>query len=128
MVTTNVETSTETDAESVSERDKCRLLTEVAMSKAAEKCGSDEAMKEQLRMMLGMTSAPDEEPDPNCEAAMKEGLTEETIRTPRGLNQWVFCRAWDLYKKKDDVDTLSEATETAWAEAHATAEEKGVEI
>lgn len=108
------------------ERDKCRVVTEVAMQKAAEKCGGEDAVKEQLRMMLGF--APSDEPDPDCDAALAEGLDEETIQSPRGLNQWVFCRAWELFEGEDGVDTVSSGLESAWAQARAEAEKRGLEI
>lgn len=114
----------DTAGDEQTERDRCRVVTEVALRKAAEKCGGEEAMKEQLRMMLGFT---DDEPDPDCGQALAEGINEETVATPRGVNQWVFCFAWQQYKQ-DEADNLGEALEQAWAEAKARAEEQGLTI
>jgi hypothetical protein len=107
-----------------SDRDKCRAVTEIALQEAARKCGGDEAVKEQLRMMLGFTG---EEPDPDCEASLEEGLNEETLKSPRGLNQWVFCRAWQKFRD-GEPDNLGDALESSWADARTRAAEMGLEI
>lgn len=113
------------DSQSPSEEERmnCRVVTEVALRKAGEKCG-DDAMKEQLRMMLGFTQDKD---DPDCPAVMEDGVTEARVNSASGMNEWVFCRAWQEYQT-EDVDNIGEALEKAWAEAEARAEEKGMEV
>jgi len=110
-------------AEGDQKRDKCRLVTEVALEQAAAKCTGEEAMKEQLRMMLGITG---EEDDPDCMAVRSEGITEEVAGHPRKMNEWVFCRAWGLFDS-DDADNLGEALDMAWGEARAATEDMEME-
>jgi hypothetical protein len=110
-------------ADDTQERDKCRLVTEVALEQAAEKCAGDEAMKEQLRMMLGITG---EEDDPDCASVRADGVTESVAGDPRRMNEWVFCRAWRLYET-DDAGNLGEALDMAWGEARAKTANIGTE-
>lgn len=114
------EASTEGDGS----RDECRVLTEVALRKASEKCAGDDAMKEQLRMMLGYIKGDD---DPDCSTVLNREFTEEFANSASKVNQWVFCYAWNEFKNGDS-DNLGGALEAAWAEARARAEENGVEI
>lgn len=95
-----------TDAE------KCAAITEAAIQTAQERCGDPELVKEQLARMTGMGS----EPDPDCDAALAEGLNEETMQSPTGTSQWVFCRAWRLFDS-GEADSISSALERSWAEA-----------
>lgn len=106
-----------------SEADRCRVITEVAIEKAMDKCGNEEAVKEQLKRIVGL----DEDGfDPNCEMALDDGLDTATLGNTRATRQWVLCRAWQLVK--DDEMTLSSAVSKAWAEAKAAGEDEGIEV
>lgn len=107
----------------MTETDECRLITEVAIEQAMESCGSEEAVREQLRRIVGLEG---EEEDPNCNVALDEGLNEETLQSTKGTRQWVMCRAWELVQDNDM--TLSSATSRAWNEAKARGDELGVEV
>jgi hypothetical protein len=109
-------------AQDTDEAERCRVVTEVAVERAMEKCGSEEAVREQLVRLVGL----DEETDPDCEAALEEGLDGETLTSTRGTRQWVLCRAWQLVR--DEEMTLSSATQKAWAEAKAEGDNQGIEV
>ena len=114
-------------SQEASEAEKCQVITEAAVQAAMEKCGSEEAVKEQLKRIVGFhDSDGDGEPDPNCEMALAEGLNDETLESTRGTRQWVFCRAWQLVKEEEK--TLSDAVSQAWAEAKAQADERGYSV
>lgn len=98
-------------AEDPTDDDACAIATEVALEKAMERCGSEEAVRRQIGEMMGL---PVDEPDPDCEAALEEGLDESTLASSRGTRQWVMCRAWQVYKDGDA--TLRGAIQQAWAE------------
>lgn len=110
-------------AEQADESDKCRIVTEAAIETAMDRCGSEEAVREQLKRLVGISS---DEPDPDCEAALAEGLNDETLASTKGTRQWVMCRAWQLVKT--DEMNLSSAVGQAWAEAKAEGEDAGVEV
>lgn len=112
-----------TNSEEVSDEDHCRVVTEVALERAMEECGSEEAVRGQLRRLVGLEG---DGLDPNCEQSLEAGLDEDELRSTRGTRQWVMCRAWELVK--DGEQTLSTAVSQAWAEARAKGEELGVEV
>jgi len=110
-------------SDSADDEDRCRVITEVAIEKAMDKCGSEEAVRRQLMRIVGMD---DSAMDPDCEAALKEGLTVETLANTRATRQWVLCRAWGLVR--DEGETLSGAVSRAWSEAQKAGEEEGFEV
>lgn len=103
--------------------DKCRVITEVAMQKAMNKCGSEEEVKKQLRRIVGLDDGQDEE---DCDAVLESGLDTRTLANTRETREWVMCRGWEIVR--DDNETLSAAIERAWAEARAAGEERGFEV
>jgi hypothetical protein len=105
-----------------SEEEKCRLVTEVAVEQAMEKCGSEEAVRRQLMRIVGLS----EDLDPDCEASLEEGLDEPTLQSTRATRQWVMCRAWNLVQDEDR--TLSAGVSQAWAEAKAEGDKQGYEV
>lgn len=104
------------------ENKRCRIITEVAVEQAMEACGTEEAVRDQLQRIVGL----DGEPDPDCDAALAEGLNEETLQSIRGIRQWVMCRAWQLVQEQDK--TLSAAVAKAWAEANGKGKEHDIEV
>lgn len=109
--------------EQASDDDRCRVITEVAIEKAMEKCGSEEAVHNQLRRLVGID---DDGVDPDCDAALERGLDVETLANTRATRQWVLCRSWELVT--DEEKTISGAVQQAWAEAQAAGEEEGFEV
>lgn len=105
-----------------SESDRCRVITEVAVERAMDKCGNEEAVRNQLLRIVGL----DTEIDPDCDVALAEGLNEQTLESTRATRQWVMCRAWRLVQ--DEEKTLSTAVEKAWNEARAAGDEQGIEV
>lgn len=107
------------------EDDRCRLITEVAMERAMDKCGSEEAVRRQLQRIVGLD---EEEPkeDAECEMVLNSGLDVKTLANTRRTREWVMCRAWKLVKEEEF--TLSSAVTKAWAEARAKGEELGFEV
>ena len=104
------------------EDEKCRLVTEVAVEQAMEKCGTEDAVRNQLRRIIGLG----EDMDPDCDMALAGELGEETLQSTRSTRQWVMCKAWE-YVNEDEM-TLSSAVSKAWAEANARGEELGIEV
>lgn len=107
------------------ERDRCSVITEVAIEQAMDKCGSDEAVKDQLRRIVGFGSD-DHGLEKDCQATLEEGLDKATLKNTRAIRQWVFCRAWELVRSENM--TLSSAASKAWAEANAAGAEMGIEV
>jgi hypothetical protein len=105
------------------DEDRCRVITEVAIEKAMDKCGSEEAVRRQLMRIVGMD---DSALDPDCDAALEEGLTVETLASTRATRQWVLCRSWTLVQEDDE--TLSGAVSRAWSEAQKAGEDEGFEV
>lgn len=103
--------------------DRCRVITEVAVEQAMDKCGSREAVRNQLRRIVGLE---DDGMDPDCEATLSEGLDEATLSNTRATRQWVMCEAWRLVDEEDM--TISSAVSKAWAEANAAGEDAGIEV
>lgn len=110
----------ESDAEA---DDRCRVITEVAIEKAMDKCGSEAAVKNQLARIVGLD---DEDEHPDCPAVLASGLDVATLANTRETRQWVFCRAWTLVDEEDM--TLASAVSKAWAEARKEGEEEGFEV
>lgn len=110
-------------AEQANEDDRCRIITETALEKAVEKCDSEEAVKRQVADLMGFAS---DEPDPDCEASLSEGLNEETLQDFRGVRQWVMCRAWQLIDSGEE--SFRGAVQRAWNEAEQAADEEGIDI
>jgi hypothetical protein len=104
------------------EDEQCRLITEVALRRAMDECGSAEAVREQVRRVIGL----DGDLDPDCETALEEGLDMSTLANTRQTRQWVFCRAWELIDTENIA--LSNAVEKAWAEARAAGQENNIEV
>lgn len=97
------------DSQPGTAEDECAIAMEAAVGVALDHCTDDAALQQNIGRVLGV------EPDANCTAALDEGLDEETCTSPRGLRQWVMCRAHDLLK--NNRITFQEAMEQAWAEA-----------
>ncbi len=111
-----------TNSEGDDEEKRCRLITEVAVEQAMEECGSEDAVREQLKRIVGLTDVD----EPDCDAVLEEGLTEKTLLSTRQTRQWVMCRAWNLVQEEDK--TLSTAVSKAWTEANAAGEEQDIEV
>jgi hypothetical protein len=103
--------------------DRCRVITEVAIEKAMDKCGSEEAVRRQLERIVGM-DADEEEVD--CDVVLAQGMTEERIENTRMTREWVMCRAWEMVREEDM--TLSNAVAKAWTEARAAGDEMDTEV
>lgn len=108
----------ETDAD-----ERCRVITEVAIEKAMDKCDSEAAVKNQLARIVGLD---DEDEHPDCSAVMASGLDVATLANTRETRQWVYCEAWRLVE--EDEMTLASAVAKAWAEARQVGEEEGFEV
>lgn len=110
--------------ESETEADeRCRVITEVAIEKAMDKCDSEGAVKNQLARIVGLD---DEDEHPDCESVLMSGLDVATLANTRETRQWVMCRAWEMVN--DEEMTLSSAVSKAWAEARKAGEEEGFEV
>lgn len=106
------------------EDEKCRVVTQVAVQKAMDACGTEEAVREQLKRFVGLPGT--EGVDPDCDASLDRGLDVQTLANNRATRQWVFCRAWEQVAKEDKP--LAEAVEVAWAEARQAGEDKNIEV
>lgn len=76
-----------------------------------------------------------EEPDPDCEAALEEGLNEETCQDFRGIRQWVLCRVFNAPDNPEAEALLSvndgdfeSAMEQAWDIAQTKCGEADVDV
>lgn len=87
-----------TESEPSSETDKCRLVVDVAMETAAEKCGSEEAARRQVMDLFGFT---DDDPEPDCEAVLADGVTEDDLADSDDERRYAMCRAWNLVNTED---------------------------
>lgn len=80
---------------------------------------SDESVKQDAEEQLRQAARSDTtEPDKDCEAALNEGLNEETLNDYKGIRQWVMCTAWR--KSRDSSVTFKEAVNEAWDEAKSS--------
>lgn len=80
---------------------------------------SDESVKQDAEEQLRQAARADsQEPDKDCEAALKEGLNQETLNDYKGIRQWVMCTAWR--KSRDNSVTFKEAVNEAWDEAKSS--------
>lgn len=70
-----------------------------------------EDAREQLKRSVA-TEAP--EPNEDCEASLEEGLDEKTLRSFKGVRQYVMCRAWDIHQSTNK--SFSAAVDQAWSE------------
>lgn len=104
------------------EDDKCRLVTEVALKRAVDACGSEEQVRNQVQRLVGLDSGV----DPDCDASLENGLDMATLANTRATRQWVFCRAWQLVDEEDKA--MGEAVERAWREAESAGEENEIEV
>jgi hypothetical protein len=97
----------DTSAEKLNE--DCQIAMEAAVGVALDHCTDDAALQKNIGKVVGV------EPDPNCEASLKEGLNEETCTNSKGVRQWVACRAHQLLKAQELA--FNEAMSQAWTEA-----------
>jgi len=80
---------------------------------------SDESVKQDAEERLRQATKTDTtEPDKDCEAALMEGLNEETLNDYKGIRQWVMCTAWR--KSRESSMTFKEAVNEAWDEAKSS--------
>jgi len=114
--------SEEMDEEQVDEQ--CRVITEVAVQKAMNQCGSERAVRKQLQRIVGLEV--DDDWDDNCDQTLNKGLTMSVLKNGRRTREWVMCRSWQLVSEEEM--SISAATERAWAEARAEGEQKGIEV
>lgn len=96
-------------SEDMDDAERCRRAIEAAMGVALEHCSTEEEVRTQLASMAGV------EPDADCEAALAEGINQETCSDSRGIRQWVFCRAEELMQTGDM--NFSDAMTKSWDEA-----------
>lgn len=89
--------------------ERCMTALEAVSDVAMEHCTDPEVVQKAIGRFLGV------EPDANCEAALAEGLNEETCRDFRGLRQWVLCRSHQLVD--EEGAPMSTAVGDAWDEA-----------
>ena len=75
-----------------------------------------------LSQELDKRGASFREPDADCEVALREGLNEQTLASPRGLMQWIMCRAHQ-HRRERDVE-MREALVAAWGEAEMKGERR----
>lgn len=108
--------------DSTDEAERCRVITEVAVEQAMEKCGSEEAVREQLARMVGL----EDRSLPGCDSILDGSLDESTLESSRQVREWVFCRAWEAVE--EDGKTLSTAIAKSWAEVRAAGDELDVEV
>lgn len=104
------------------EDERCQVITEVAIQQAMDKCGSEEAVYNQLRRIVGL----DPDDDPDCTEMLSEGTSENTLSSTRATRQWVMCRAWEMVE--EDEMSLSAAVSKAWSEAKVAGEEMDIEV
>lgn len=99
------------NAGSDSVSDTCRVVTDVAIEKAAEKCGSEEAVKSVVADMFGFT---DNEETPDCEQVLAGGITDYDLSTAERQRRYAMCRAWNLVN--EEGESFRQAVNRAWAE------------
>lgn len=119
---TDKEDTEEMPEEEVDEQ--CRVITEVAVQKAMDKCGSEQAVRKQLQRIVGLEV--DDDWEDNCDQTLNKGLTMGVLKNGRRTREWVMCEAWRLVSEEEM--SISAATEKAWAEARAKGEEMGIEV
>lgn len=100
--------------------DRCTIAADALTELLVEECGPDGGLQRNIGRLLGT------EPDPDCEAALDEGLDEETLESTVGTRQWVGCRAQQLIREEGVA--LSVAMERAWEEAKTAAANHGIEL
>lgn len=103
--------------------DMCRVVTDVAVTKAVEKCGSEEAVKDVLADMFGFG---DDEDKPDCNALVGDGVQPDDINTAHQQRRVAMCLAWD-YVKQDDMQFRS-AVNKAWAKVRELEDEYSLEV
>lgn len=100
--------------------DRCMTALEAVSDVALEHCNDAETIQQALGRLLGV------EPDPDCDAALAEGLNAETCESTLGLRQWVMCRAHQLID--EDGVAFSAALDDAWAEARDSCGDLGFDV
>lgn len=105
----------------VDEDDVCRTIVDVALDRAADRCGSKEAVREQIGDMFGFRA---DEDLPNCEMVLEDGITPDDLQTANTQRRYAMCRAWELIE--EEKMGFRSAINMAWAEIRQ-AEEQGVE-
>jgi len=103
--------------------DRCRVITEVAMEKAMNKCGSEEAVRNQLKRIIGMENGDE---NIGVEQTLADGLTVATLANTKKTREWVFSRSRKLVQEEDM--TIPSAVSKAWSEARSEGEEEGFEV
>lgn len=98
--------------------DACRVVTDVAVSKAVDRCGSEGAVKDVIADMFGWG---DDEDYPDCDAVLDGGITEDVLESPQGERRYAMCRAWQLVN--DEGMQFRSAINQAWTEIREAEEE-----
>lgn len=99
-------------SEESDEADACRMVTDVAINAAIERCGSDEAVQMQLMDLFGFA---DDEPMPDVESVLRDGLPEDQAANPRKQREYALCRSWEMIQSDEDI-SLRSAMNRAWME------------
>lgn len=109
------------DAEDISQQEQCQRAVDAALDVAFENhCTTAESRKQQFSEVLGV------EPDMDCEAALAEGLDQQTCSDFRGVRQFVTCKAMQLVA--DEGVRFSTAMSRAWNEAKSECSAAGIEL
>jgi hypothetical protein len=103
-------------AQEADDSDECRLVTEIALEKAMDRCEGTEAVKDQIRAMLGLPTG--EAFDTDCQALLEAEVEELDMDDRLQLNRWVFCRTFAIYNEAEQA-SVADSLERAWAEANS---------
>lgn len=108
----------------------CELLVEAAMETATERCGSREAVFNQVNAFFGNALAPPgdldrESPQPeDCDAILEDGIGPDDLQTTATQRRYAMCRAWELIDDEDEEMTFRQAINQAWEEVDSAVEEE----
>lgn len=109
------------DAEDISQAEQCQRAINAALDVAFENhCTTADSRKQQFSEVMGV------EPDVDCEAALAEGLDQQTCSDFRGVRQWIMCKAIRLVS--EEGVRFSTAMSRAWNEAKSECKAQGVDV
>jgi hypothetical protein len=103
------------------ESDMCRVVTDVAVNQAVERCGSEAAVKDVLADMFGFG---DDEENPDCDTVLADGIQANEIDSPSKQRQVAMCVAW-RYVQEEGMQFRS-AVNQAWTDIREKEDELGV--
>ena len=114
-----------TEEETISERERCRLMWEIALEEIGNTCGEGEKEEffKSAGELLGLEKSESNDISAKCELVLAQPITKELCYDFRKTRQWVLCNSWALMEK--EKIRFGDAIKKSWTDLKAKCAEAG---